>query len=132
MDRWAERAKKTLYNFHCECGHDTKRTYIELDWDHTDASTRPAKWPCEVEGCDKEGEYTGWDPLPGLRHVVRTTFEQNGRLGYRYGDGKVISQTKHNYVRTGDTTSKLDPAYKKKMAEQVDRSAKDFLTKIKK
>ena len=62
---------------------------------------------------------------------MKTTFEKNGRLGYRYGDGTVISQTKYNYAKTGDTTSKLDPSYKKAMDNRVDHSAKEFLKKIK-
>lgn len=128
-DQWAERAKLTKYNFKCECEHITKRTYTELEWDGDSTETRPETWPCEE--CGTDAAYSGWDPHPGYKQVIRTTFEKNGRLGYRYGDGSVISQTKHNYAKTGDTTSKLDPAYKKAMDARVDRSASEFLKKIK-
>lgn len=128
---WLEERKLTAM-FKClKCRQLHNFDYTPKDW--TNEMRRPLleneEFPCECGGT--QVEYVGTKPFR-VGGCVKELFEQNGRMGIRTRDmaGNVSyrSLTKENYLKTGDTSSKLTKGYEehvhKTMAESAMKRAK--------
>ena len=82
--------------------------------------------------CEEEMVYAGWCNVPaahgGLpeRGMCRTSFEKNGRVGYKMG-ATHMSATKWNYMETGKVENVYTADFKNKVIDkQVETYKKDI------
>jgi hypothetical protein len=96
--------------------------YEVIGTQYTDEATEPC--PC----CGVKGTYQGFknkDSILLAQAVRKETFDQNGRKGVKITDrnGKTtyMSQTKYDYIETGDTNSKITPGFQEALNNQDDK-----------
>lgn len=73
--------------------------------------------------CDKDAVYAGFEP-EAVNLVSKVLFQQNGRYGYRFSDGKGkvshMSKTRYDYLQTGKIENKYTPDYKRELQKSGD------------
>lgn len=62
--------------------------------------------------------YAGFEPKE-MSLGTQVTFEHNGRKGRKYGSNGFISETKLQYMKTGQTKTVLSDSYKREMNKRV-------------
>lgn len=109
---WMEDSERIL-RYQCPEGHESYYAVKACEFSNEPRLCHH----CEIETM---AEYQGMEPFE-TNVVTKVMYDKNGRLAYRFSDGKGnvshMSKTKYDYKETGKIQNQYTPEFKKSLVE---------------
>jgi hypothetical protein len=113
---WLEDSERIL-RYRCPAGHDS---HYAVKASEFNTDPRPCLHCEQIQENIILAEYQGMEPFES-NVMTKVMYDKNGRLAYRFSDGKGnvshMSKTKYDYKETGKIQNQYTPEFKKALVD---------------